>query len=181
MTIRRAKMAEYAGIERLYRKLIEALRGSEFKPQWEWGVYPTERMLKDAISEGTFWVAELNAETDSGKACELVGVMVLNHECAPEYVRANWRVEAGPDEVAVLHVLGVLPAYHGRGVAKQMIAHAAEICRRDGKKAIRLDVLEGNVPAARIYEAMGFEFVQDMKIYYEDTGVTDFLLYELVL
>lgn len=48
-------------------------------------------------------------------------------------------------------------------------------------KAIRLDVLGGNIPASKLYESMGFKYIETLKLFYEDTGLTDFLLYELVL
>ena len=45
-------------------------------------------------------------------------------------------------------------------------------------KAVRLDVLKGNVPAERLYKGMGFHYVSTVKLFYEDTGRVDFELYE---
>ena len=48
-------------------------------------------------------------------------------------------------------------------------------------KAIKLDVLKGNVPAERLYESMGFRYVDTVRLFYEDTGLAEFRLYELEL
>jgi ribosomal protein S18 acetylase RimI-like enzyme len=53
--------------------------------------------------------------------------------------------------------VGVLPEYRRRGLARQLLQAALELIRaRGGKKAI-LDVIDGNLPAVRLYESLGFE------------------------
>ena len=46
---------------------------------------------------------------------------------------------------------------------------------------IALWVDNGNLPAVRLYESEGFRFVSRVELFYEDTGLTDFLLYEYAL
>ena len=58
---------------------------------------------------------------------------------------------------------------------------AIEAAQAAGQKAIRLDVLAGNVPAERLYEGMGFRYLGTIPMFYEDTGWTDYELYELRL
>ena len=173
ITVRRAKMAEYDDVEKFYRELIDFMRNSEFKTEWEMGVYPTQQLLKNAIRAQTLFLAHQ-------KDC-LAGIMILNHDCAPEYENVNWRINAKKDEVMVLHALGVSPSYQGKGIAKQMISSAIEICKKSSIKAIRLDVLKKNIPAAKLYTSMGFQYITSIKMYYEDTGLADFLIYELIL
>ena len=112
---------------------------------------------------------------------ELVGVMILNHDYDPEYENVKWQIGACKDEIMVIHALGVSATHQGKGIAKQMVSGAIEICKRLAIKAIRLDVLKKNLPAARLYLSMGFQYIKSVKMYYEDTGLTDFHLYELVL
>jgi len=173
ITLRRARMVEYDDVEKFYCELIDSLCDSEFKPDWKMGIYPTEKLLKNAINEQTLFLAHLENH--------LVGVMILNHASAPEYENVNWQINAKKDEVKVIHALGVSPSYQGKGIAKQIVSKIIEICKKNSIKAIRLDVLKKNIPAAKLYISMGFQFIALVKMYYEDTGLTDFLLYELVL
>ena len=62
-----------------------------------------------------------------------------------------------------------------------MVQKAIDIAKETGMKAIRLDVLGGNIPAERLYQGFGFRYMATLKMYYEDTGWTDFKLYEYVL
>jgi len=171
--IKPAQMAEYDIVETFYRTLIESMRDSEFSPEWEVGVYPTEKFLRDAITEQTLYLASLKES--------LVGAMILNHEYAPEYENVKWQIDAGRDEIMIIHALGVSARHQGRGIAKEMVSSAIEICKNSSFKAIRLDVLRKNIPAAKLYLSMGFKYIATIKIYYEDTGLTDFQLYERLI
>jgi len=173
ITVRHAKAADYDDVERFYSDLIESMRDSEFAPEWKMGVYPTKQLLKDAIKEQALFLAYL--END------LVGAMVLNHDCEPEYENIKWLADAKKHEVMVIHLLGVAPDYQGSGIARQMVAKAIEMAKNRSLIAIRLDVLKKNTPAAKLYTSMGFQYIDSVKIYYEDTGLADFLLYELIL
>ena len=52
------------------------------------------------------------------------------------------------------------------------------LARRTGKQAVRLDILGTNRAAERLYTGMGFQFVQAKTLFYEDTGWTEYKLYE---
>ena len=53
--------------------------------------------------------------------------------------------------------------------------------RYNAGNGIALWVDNGNLPAVRLYESEGFRFVSRVELFYEDTGLTDFLLYEYAL
>ncbi len=53
--------------------------------------------------------------------------------------------------------------------------------RSEGMKAIRLDVLKGNLPAEKLYSGLGFRYLHTLNMFYEDTGWTDYELYEYTL
>ena len=59
-----------------------------------------------------------------------------------------------------------------------MMEEAVKIAEDMGLKALRLDVLEGKLPAERLYEKVGFQYAGSLNIFYEDTGWADFNLYE---
>ena len=81
----------------------------------------------------------------------------------------------------IIHALGLLRSCQGKGMGKLLVEEALKIAKENRQKAVRLDVLSGNIPAQRLYESMGFQYRETLKLYYEDTGLTDYLLYEFVL
>ena len=87
-------------------------------------------------------------------------------------------MSAPDEETAVIHTLGVSPARTGQGLALGMIEGAVSLAREQGWKALRLDVLEENEPAHRLYRRAGFTYIATKKIWYESTGLASFLLYE---
>lgn len=48
-------------------------------------------------------------------------------------------------------------------------------------KTIRLDVLEGNIPAERAYLKMGFQYLDTIQMFYEDTGWTNYKAFEYIV
>lgn len=53
--------------------------------------------------------------------------------------------------------------------------------RAQGCRALRLDVLGGNVPAERLYTGQGFARRGTVRMFYDDTGWTDYGFYEYLL
>ena len=62
-----------------------------------------------------------------------------------------------------------------------MVRFVIDKAGTDGMKAIRLDVLKGNLPAEKLYVGLGFTYLHTLKMFYEDTGWTDYELYEYKL
>ena len=95
-----------------------------------------------------------------------------------DYEAVPWTEELGNDQVATLHLLAVCPEYRGRALGSTILELAGELAKQHGKKAVRLDVLESNLPAQHLYEKNGFIYRGKEHWYAENTGWTDFLLYE---
>ena len=112
---------------------------------------------------------------------DIAAAMVLNHTCNEAYAQASWPTDAAPHEVTVIHTLAVHPQYTRKGLAKELVRFAIQRARSGGQKVIRLDVLAGNLPAERLYPSLGFTYVDTLPMYYEDTGQTDYKIYELKL
>ncbi|NJN92891.1 MAG: GNAT family N-acetyltransferase [Anaerolineales bacterium] len=55
-----------------------------------------------------------------------------------------------------IEMLGVDPAWRGRGVAYQLIAHAEAVARQQSATQLALAVVNDNLPAIQLYEKMGF-------------------------
>ncbi|HIZ80165.1 MAG TPA: GNAT family N-acetyltransferase [Candidatus Lachnoclostridium stercorigallinarum] len=171
--VRPACLEEYQRVMDFYDRLTDGMEGAQYHPGWEKGVYPDPEFIRESIKKGELFVLE-----GDGK---IAGAMVMNHQGTEGYDRAGWKVLALPEETAVLHALGVLPEYQGRGLAKRLVRAAVRMAVENGCRAVRLDVLEGNLPAKRLYESTGFQYIERMELFYEDTGLAGFWLYELEL
>lgn len=80
-----------------------------------------------------------------------------------------------------IHALEVRPQQAGHGYAKELVGFAIKYAKENKQKSIGLDVLKGNVPAEKLYSSMSFKYICTLPMYYEDTGLTDYELYELSL
>ena len=140
LAIRAARADEFEKVRGFYHRLIDMMEGLEFHPRWEKFVYPADDFLRGSLERGELYVGMLGEE--------IAAAMVINGEGAD-----GWSVSAARGEFSVIHTLGVMPAYHGRGFARELVAAAKGVARGLGHKALRLDVLNGNLPAVRLYES----------------------------
>lgn len=78
---------------------------------------------------------------------------------------------------------GVYPtrAFARRGIAQRMVQYAIGTARAQDCHALRLDVLGGNVPAERLYAGQDFARRGMVRMFYDDTGWTDYGFYEYLL
>ncbi len=171
--ITRADKNSFEEVRRFYHSLIDSLKPEQRHVGWKKDVYPSPEFLRSSIDNGEMYLCR---EGD-----RIAGAMVLNHEYNESYRNYRWQTQADDSELLIIHALGVHSDFHGKGYAKAMVRKAIEIARETGMKAIRLDVLGGNTPAERLYQGFGFQYMATLQMYYEDTGWTDFSLYELVL
>jgi len=74
-----------------------------------------------------------------------------------EPVGLAWaKIENPDDDVAHLYQMWVAPEFRGAGIGRRLVNAAINWARDRGVKVMVLDVTCGNVPAARLYESMGF-------------------------
>lgn len=168
-----AKEEQFEEVRDFYWNLIEGMESMPYKPGWEKGIYPSDAFLKESLKNRELYVYIRDER--------LIAAMVLNQECNEGYAGTQWSIEAKGEEVTVLHALGVDCAYQSKGIARKMVLKAIDSTKTNHRKTIRLDVLNGNKPALRLYEGTGFRCVRKVSMYYEDTGWTDFFLFERVL
>lgn len=170
LKIRQAALEDMPAILALYDKVTNLFQAQTGTQAWRKGVYPTETNFREAIEAGTLYLGELEGDLAAG--------MIMTQGTDKTYGNPPWRVEAEDSETAVIHTLGVSPDFTGRGLALQMLQGAAALAREKSWKALRLDVLEENAPALRLYERAGFVYIATKEIWYESTGLASFLLYE---
>lgn len=173
MKITKASKQQYEAVRAFYHSLIDGMENSPYTPGWKKDIYPAPEFLRESIATGELFIGLLGES--------IAAVMVLNHECNKGYQGAQWRIEANDSEILFVHALGVHPDFCGKGYAKALVRKAVSLAEESGMKAVRLDVLRGNIPAERLYSGMGFRYIDTLRMYYEDTGWTDYELYEYVL
>lgn len=171
--IRRADRNSYDEVRRFYHSLIDSLNPEQRYVGWKKDIYPSPVFLRSSIENGDLYLCR------DGE--RIAGAMVLNHEYNESYKNYSWRTAADDSEILVIHALGVHPDFQGKGYAKAMVQKAISIAGETAMKAIRLDVLDGNLPAEHLYQGFGFQHLTTMPMYYEDTGWTSFKLFEYVL
>ncbi|MBP3893357.1 MAG: GNAT family N-acetyltransferase [Atopobiaceae bacterium] len=173
MQVVKAGPSDFETVQGFYDSLIDERRRVGHNITWVKGVYPSPTLVRESLERGELY---LGVEDD-----QIAAAMVLNCRGNDGYEDAPWHVEAGEGEAMVIHALGVHPRFGGRGIGAQMTQCAIALAREAGMKAVRLDVLESNAQARRIYASCGFEHVTLVKLYYDNTGLTEFELMEHVL
>lgn len=153
--------------------MIDTMQEREYHAGWTRDVYPTQEFLRSSVEKGEQYLAYVDGE--------LAAAMILNSECNESYKNVHWPQDLDDSQVMIIHALGVLPKFCGRGIAREMACFAAKLAAGKGFKAVRLDVLKGNLPAEKAYTAACFNFIEELPMYYEDTGWTAFRLFELAV
>ncbi|MFD0896623.1 GNAT family N-acetyltransferase [Loigolactobacillus binensis] len=171
--IKLAQTHDLKPIMAFYEQVITTLAKTAFPSGWKKGIYPDELYVANAIAHQESF---LDWRDDT-----IVSAMVLNSAANPGYTQAAWQVQAAPAAILLIHTLAVAPALQGQGIAQQMVKFAIDYGRSHHKLALHLDALATNLPAQKVYLACGFTYITTLKLFYPDTGVTSFLLYEFVL
>ena len=170
MTFERADATEFERIKEFYWNLIDAMRDQNDRIGWKKGIYPTDEFLRESLSKGELFTLKDNNI--------LYGCVILNSECNEGYRGLPWSIDCQEEDVFVPHALAVDPAQQGEGLGAKIVHEIFRYAREQHKKAVRLDILGTNVMAERLYTKCGFQFVEAKNMFYEDTGWTEYKMYE---
>ena len=166
-----ARIEEFTEIRSFYWNLID--RMDTDKIGWKKGIYPTDEFLTESLQKGELYILREN-----GILCACV---ILNESCNEGYQGLPWRISCKAEEIWIPHALAVDPSIQGKGIGRRLMADIRQAAKQKGKKAIRLDILGTNERAERLYTGVGFRFVAAKEMFYEDTGWTEYKMYELDL
>ena len=176
MEFRRADIGELDSVRHFYWDVIDNIHKNNTSGEnlgWEKGVYPSDALLRESLLRGELYVL-----TENGALCACV---ILNSSWNEGYNGCPWSIECAPDEVLVPHALAVSPAMQGRGIGRAVVENMLALARSQNKRTVRLDVLGACKAAERLYTRCGFRFVAAKDMYYEDTGWTEYKMFELEL
>ena len=164
MIIVKAEPDQFQAVREFYFDVIDGIGDSGDSVGWKKDIYPAPDFLKESICNSELFIVEEDGI--------IIGSMVLNHLYNDEYRKIHWPTQANDSEVMVIHALGVRPTHREKGCAKQMVQFAINYAIDKQQKAIRIDVLKGNLAAKRLYSGMGFRYIQTLQMYYEDRKST---------
>ena len=148
IVVRAAKQEDLDKVESLYNALNDYLAVHENYPRWKKGIYPLREHAEEGIRTKSLYVA-----TYEGK---IIGTVIYLSEQGQAYQDVDWQIDFDVPMI-VIHILAVHPDYLGCGVGKALLDYAMYFGKKQGKKAIRLDTYEENLPAVRLYEKCGFQ------------------------
>ena len=171
--IRLAQKEDSAAVLDFYETVIDHMTATREKPGWKRGVYPEEVYLNQAIDRQDLYLL-----MEEGK---IWAAVILNHRFDVAYDKVSWLVDAAPEEIIAVHTLATHPDRLCTGLAGKLMDYAAELGRSRGCKSIRLDAWEPNEPAHCFYRSRGFTPLETLELYYVDTGLSNFVMYEKLI
>lgn len=173
MHIIKCTMEDLDRVSAFYDRVTDYLAKNINYPKWVPGKYPGRKSVGIAISNDCQYAC-----IDNG---EVVGAFILNDDPMGDYGVGEWRMDLEEGEYLIIHTLATDPEASGRGVGKYMVEYCIDVARKGGYKAVRLDVVPGNVPAVRLYEKIGFTFAGEKDLGKNLKAIPTFELYEFLL
>lgn len=171
MQIKACGEADIVAVGAFYDRVVEYLDEHINYPKWNYKEYPSEGSVREMTEAGCqFMCIEDN---------EIIGAFVLNVDPQGQYENATWSKQIPLGEYMVCHTLAADPDLQGKGIGKQMVAFCIEHAKKHGFKAVRLDVVPDNIPARKLYEKCGFQYVGDVDLEREIDEIPLFSMYEL--
>ena len=174
MTIRFAVQDDFHEVMAFYGMMCKVLGEMSFLHDGNKGGYPSEDMVRKAIRDSDLLIG---TEGDT-----IVAAIIMNHEQDPAYGKVHWQVSESPENISVMHALRVSPEVSRQGYGTAMVKRCIDEAGNRGQKAIRLDTLDENTVAQKLYSKLGFQFIETVEIFYEDIGAPHTVFcYERVL
>lgn len=173
MLFKKANLEDFHRIKQFYWDLIDEMSDQNDKIGWKKGIYPTDSFLQESLGREELFVLE--------KERQLCASVILNSACNEGYAGVPWSIACDVDEILVPHALAVSPFRQGKGIGRYFKGEILKLAKAEKKKTVRLDILGTNTVAERLYTGCGFHFVQAKDLFYEDTGWTEYKMYERVL
>lgn len=159
--IRLANIQDITEVERIFHEILDKEAATISYTNWVKGKYPTKADAQKALDAGTLYVGE-------DEAGRLYGSVILNHIQPAEYAKIPWSIDGEGEEVLVIHTLCIRPDCARKGYGKEFVAFSEELAREKGCKAIRIDTYEGNTPAAKLYQSLGYRLAGSTLFHFQN-------------
>ena len=164
--------AQFAAVMAMYERAVAELERTVNYPKWS-KEHPGRAYVQQAIEKGEQFACAAGGE--------ILGAAVLNGDPEGDYALGHWRRALRAGEFLVIHLLAVDPAYKRQGVGGLLVDGAVAYAKKNGYRAIRLDIVPENLPAKRLYESKGFTCAGRADLRPELEEIPIFEMYELNL
>lgn len=171
MEIRLCSEKDIAAVGTFYDGVVEYLCEAINYPKWTYKEYPSEKSVREMTKAGSQFMCI--------DKTEVVGAFVLNDDPQGAYVNASWSRKLVRGEYMVCHTLATSPSVQGKGIGIQMVEYCIDYAKTHGFKGLRLDVVPDNIPARKLYEKCGFQYVGDVDLERNIEEIPLFSMYEL--
>jgi GNAT superfamily N-acetyltransferase len=163
MNIRKAKLADIDGIEKIYDRVHDDEEKGLCTIGWIRNVYPTRSSALSALNRNDLFVVE---EDD-----KVVAAAVVNKTQVDVYKNVNWKHEAKDSEVMVLHCLVSDPNESGKGYGLSLIKFYENFAKENNCLELRIDTNARNLRARSLYKKLGYEEIGIVKCVFN--GIPD--------
>lgn len=171
MIVKVCSEEDIVAVSMFYDCVVKHLCENINYPKWVHKEYPSEHSVSKMVQAGCqFMVIDNN---------KIIGAFVLNDDPQGKYENAAWSWQLPRGEYMVCHTLATNPLLQGKGLGRQMVEYCIDHAKRHGFKGIRLDVVPGNIPARKLYEKCGFNYVGDVDLERDIDEIPLFSMYEL--
>lgn len=167
-----ASPEDFPRVRAFYHTVIDEMQHLPWFPCWEKDVYPTDDQLRGCIDRG-----EMRLLTIDGK---IAAAAALGNclDCGDGIL---WPSNAKEGEYATLNMVAVHPGFVRQGLGKRIVSHLIDLACGHGLRALRLDVVDINLPAKWLYTGLGFQYVTGTTAMFDDGSSLNFELYERIL
>ena len=142
-------------IRALYWRLLDSSPKYGQILQWKKNIYPNDDDWNSYIVKGEMYLIL--------KDMDVIGAVAVTNAQSKEYRKIHWKVKADDRDVAVVHLLMILPEYQGDGAATAALDEIIKLAADKKKKAVRLDAIGTNVPAQRFNKRSANKFDSNFK------------------
>lgn len=169
MKVRIGNLNDINEVISFYNNIIDHQKDDEYTPMWTKDIYPCLEDIRYHLIHNKVYVVENEKD--------IIWILVFQVGEDDIYKNGNWSIK---EEVGVIHLLAVNPEYRHQAYAKKLLKYVIEE-NKNIVKTIHLDVMLTNLSANKLYESIGFRFVEKKDVFYEDTGEIQALLYEYII
>lgn len=120
--------------------------------QWQNG-YPSEEVVLADIGKDQSYVCDLD-----GRICGTFAVLENGEPTYDKIYDGHWLTGDDSRDYIAIHRVAISVSSRGSGLSGGIIAYAADLAQKKGRKSLRIDTHRGNAVMRRMLEKNGFAY-----------------------